>query len=162
MITVTLFFTTIVSGQENFDTAAIEKIKNEGLQNSMVEQIAFELIDKAGPRLTNSNGYARAADYAVAQFSDWGLVNSSKEFWGEFGKGWEVDKSYVAMTKPYYMPFIAVPRAWSTGTGGSVNPLQLICMGLLLSTYWNLNEAKKKSKSLFKLRMINYDLIYVL
>ena len=121
LITVTLLFTMIVTGQENIDTVAIEKIKNEGIQNSMVEQIAFELIDKAGPRLTNSNGYARAADYAVAQFSDWGLINSSKEFWGEFGKGWEVDKSYVAMTKPYYMPFIAVPKAWTTGTNALIN-----------------------------------------
>jgi len=96
--------------QETFDTSAIEKIKNEGLNNSQVEQIAFELIDKSGSRLTNSEGYARAANYAVTQLTDWGLTNASKEAWGEFGKGWEINKSYVAMTQPYYMPFIAVPN----------------------------------------------------
>ena len=81
----------------------------------------LSLIDKAGPRLTNSKGYARAADYAVEQLTQWGLVNAKKEYWGEFGKGWEFDKSYVAMTQPYYMPFIAIPKAWTIGTNGPLN-----------------------------------------
>ena len=121
-----LFFTALLfsisaTSQENVDTEAIEKIKNEGLNNSQVEQIAFQLIDKAGPRLTNSNGYKRAAEYAVKQLSDWGLTDSKTEPWGEFGRGWEINKSYIAMTKPYYMPFIAVPKAWTEGTDGAVS-----------------------------------------
>lgn len=116
-----LLITNFAIGQEKIDTLAIQKIKNEGLEHSQVEHIAFELIDKAGPRLTNSKGYARAADYAVAQLTAWGLENAVKEPWGEFGKGWELEKSYVAMTKPYYMPFIAVPKAWSAGTDGPVS-----------------------------------------
>jgi len=106
---------------QDMDLTAIEKIKNEGLNNSQVENIAYHLIDESGPRLTNSKGYARAANYAVNQLSEWGLVNASTEPWGEFGKGWEVNKSYVAMTKPYYMPFIAVPKAWTDGTNGEVS-----------------------------------------
>jgi len=117
----TLLLVTFVSAQEKFDNVAIQKIKNEGINNSHVEQIAFEIIDKSGSRLTNSEGYARAADYAVEQLTNWGLENAAKENWGEFGKGWEIDKSYVAMTKPYYMPFIAVPKAWSTGTNGAIS-----------------------------------------
>jgi hypothetical protein len=116
-----LLIVSFTRGQENIDTLAIQKIKNEGLEHSQVEQIAFELIDKAGPRLTNSKGYARAADYAVAQLTAWGLEKAIKEPWGEFGKGWELEKSYIAMTKPYYMPLIAVPKAWSTGTEGPVH-----------------------------------------
>lgn len=108
-------------GQEAIDTAAIAKIKNEGINNSQVEQIAFELIDKAGPRLSNSNGYERAVTYAINQLTDWGLENAQKEAWGEFGRGWEVNKSYVAMTAPYYMPFIAVPKAWTESTDGPVS-----------------------------------------
>lgn len=111
----------ITWAQNDIETAAIEKIKNEGLNHSQVEQIAFELIDKSGSRLTNSKGYERAAAYAVAQLTKWGLESATKEYWGEFGKGWEFNKSYVAMTKPYYMPFIAVPKAWTVGTNGPVN-----------------------------------------
>ncbi|MBE9490754.1 MAG: M20/M25/M40 family metallo-hydrolase [Bacteroidetes bacterium] len=106
--------------QESIDIEAIEKIKNEGLNNSHIEEIAFQLIDKSGPRLTNSNGYERAANYAIDQLSEWGLTNANKEVWGEFGRGWEMNKSYVAMTKPYYMPFIAVPKAWTESTNGEI------------------------------------------
>ena len=105
--------------QENTD--AIEKIKNEGFNNSHVEKIAFELIDKAGSRLTNSIGYDNAANYAVNELTSWGLVNATKEAWGEFGRGWEIKRSYVAMTKPYYMPFIAVPKAWTESTKGEIS-----------------------------------------
>lgn len=115
-----LLFAFVSKSQESIDADAIEKIKNEGLNNSQVEQIAFELIDKSGPRLSNSKGYERAANYAVNQLTEWGLENAEKEPWGEFGRGWEVNKSYVAMTKPYYMPFIAVPKAWTEGTDGEV------------------------------------------
>lgn len=116
-----LFFISLSFGQEVFDATTIEKIKKEGLNNSHVEKIAFELIDKAGSRLTNSQGYARAANYAVDQLSKWGLKNSKTEAWGEFGKGWEIEKNYVAMTKPYYMSFVAVPRAWTEGTNGPIS-----------------------------------------
>lgn len=115
-----LLLTSVGFAQENYDAEAIEKIRNEGLNNSKVEEIAFQLIDKAGPRLTNSKGYERAANYAVKQLSDWGLTNSKTEAWGEFGRGWELEKSYVAMTKPYYMPFVAVPKAWTESTSGEV------------------------------------------
>jgi len=115
-----LLFISLSFSQEVFDATTIEKIKNEGLNNSHVEKIAFELIDKAGSRLTNSQGYKRAATYAVNQLSKWGLKNSNTEVWGEFGKGWEIEKNYVAMTKPYYMAFTAVPKAWSDGTNGPI------------------------------------------
>ena len=115
-----LLLASISISQENIDLEAIEKIKNEGLNNSQIEKIAFELIDRSGPRLTNSKGYERAANYAVKQLSDWGLVNATTEPWGEFGRGWEMNKSYIAMTKPYYMPFIAVPKAWTESTNGQI------------------------------------------
>ncbi|GGG97153.1 peptidase M28 [Polaribacter pacificus] len=115
-----VLYASISMGQETFDATAIQKIKNEGLNNSHVEKIAFELIDKAGSRLTNSEGYKRAATYAVNQLTSWGLKNAKTENWGEFGKGWEMEKSYVAMTKPYYMPFVAIPKAWTESTNGAI------------------------------------------
>jgi hypothetical protein len=46
----------------------------------------------------------------------WGL-KASIEPWGDFGKGWQQERCYVAMTKPYYAPMIAYPRAWTGSTG---------------------------------------------
>ncbi|MEP4374547.1 MAG: peptidase M28, partial [Algoriphagus sp.] len=109
-----------MSFAQDVELDAIEKIKKEGLENSKVEEIAFNLIDKSGARLMNSEGYERAMDYAVEQLTEWGLKDAKKEAFGEFGRGWEMEKTYVAMTKPYYMPFIAVPQAWTESTKGEV------------------------------------------
>ncbi len=110
-----------VTGQEKIDYDAIAKIKTEGMENSQIEMIASYLTDVSGPRLTNSPGLKRASEWAVEEMKKWGLKNVALEPWGEFGKGWEVNKSYVAMTEPYYMPFIAVPKAWTGSTNGLVS-----------------------------------------
>ena len=107
--------------QEQVDLNAIHLIKKEGLNNSKMTDIALNLTDVSGPRLTNSPGFKRAADWASKQLAQWGLVNSTLEKWGEFGKGWQVEKSYVAMTKPYYWPLLGTPKAWTGGTNGLVS-----------------------------------------
>ncbi|HYM95005.1 MAG TPA: M20/M25/M40 family metallo-hydrolase, partial [Chitinophagaceae bacterium] len=66
-------------------------------------------------------GFFRAANWAKEQLTKWGLVNAALEPWGNFGKGWELKKSYVAMTAPYYRPLIAYPKAWTKGTNGLQN-----------------------------------------
>ncbi|RMG21787.1 MAG: M20/M25/M40 family metallo-hydrolase, partial [Bacteroidetes bacterium] len=110
----------LLAQQEQIDYDMVYNIKREGLQNSEVMDIAFYLTDVAGPRLTNSPGYTRAAEWAKGKFEEWGLKNAALEPWGEFGKGWENQKLYIAMTKPYYAPLIAAPKAWTPGTKGLV------------------------------------------
>jgi len=106
---------------QGVDLNAVYQIKNEGISKSQVMDIAHHLTDDSGPRLTNSPGLKRAQDYAVSQLKEWGLQNVGLEKWGEFGRGWEVQKSYVAMTAPYYMPLIAAPKAWTPGTNGPIS-----------------------------------------
>ncbi len=107
--------------QEKIDTAAIGKIRREGLENSKVMDIAFQLTDVSGARLTNSPGFFRAANWAKSELTKWGLTDVALEPWGDFGKGWELKKSYVAMTAPYYHPLIAFPKTWTKGTDGLKN-----------------------------------------
>ncbi len=97
---------------------ATNKIKDEGLNHSKVMDIAFHLTDVAGPRLTNSPGYLRAANWAKDELTKMGLVNAALESWGDFGVGWEQTRCYLAMTTPYYTPIVAIPRAWTGGTPG--------------------------------------------
>src|SRR4030095_6519670 len=106
------------SQEEKLDMDMIQKIRQEGLNNSKVMDIAFRLTDGSGPRLTNSPGYYRAANWAVAEMKKWGLDKANLEAWGTFGKGWELQKSYFAMTTPYYKPIIAFPKTWTFGTNG--------------------------------------------
>lgn len=103
---------------ENIDPAVMQKIRKEGLENSKVMEIAFNLTDKSGNRLTASPGFNRAANYAKETLAGWGLSNASVQPWGEFGKGWELEKSYVALTAPYYKSLSAYPKTWTAGTKG--------------------------------------------
>jgi hypothetical protein len=102
------------------DLKTIEKIKQEGLNNSQVMQTLFELTDVNGPRLTGSPGMKNAEKWAKEKLEGWGMKNVAIEPWGSFGKGWEITRSYVAMTSPYYQELIAVPKAWTPGTHGQV------------------------------------------
>jgi carboxypeptidase Q len=100
------------------DMNVVNRLKQEVEKNSKVMDIAFHLTDVSGPRLTGSPGYNNAANWAKNTMSSWGLVNAKLEPWGEFGKSWQQERCYVAMTKPYYQPMIAMPRAWTGSTPG--------------------------------------------
>jgi len=114
-----IFTVQLINAQdEKLDLDMVNKIRKEGLENSKVMEIAMYLTDVSGPRLTASPGYMRAATWAKNKLNEWGLANATLEPWGEFGKGWEQTKCYVAMTAPYYMPLIAMPRAWTGSTPG--------------------------------------------
>ena len=113
------FFAFSLLAQEKPDTAAIARIRAEALTRSQVMDIAFHLTDASGPRLMNSPGFFRAANWAKKTMQGWGLDNAMLEPWGTFGKGWELQKSYIAMTAPYYKPLIGLPKTWTSGTGGA-------------------------------------------
>jgi carboxypeptidase Q len=121
LLVLACFSTFAFAQDETIDASAIQKIREEGMKNSKVMDIAFHLTDANGPRLTGSAGFLRAAQYAKDQLTKWGLKNVTIEPWGEFGKGWELQKSYVALTAPYYKPIIGVPKTWTAGSNGLRN-----------------------------------------
>lgn len=106
--------------KKSADQGATQMIRNEGMTNSKVMQTAFYLTDVSGPRLSNSPGLKRAEEWAVTTLKSYGLTNVKLEPWGKFGKGWEIEKNYSAMTSPYYHAMIATPKAWTPGTNGLV------------------------------------------
>ncbi|RXJ49593.1 M20/M25/M40 family metallo-hydrolase [Gelidibacter gilvus] len=110
-----LFIPAVLFAQE---ASVMQQIKKEGIENSQVMDIAFHLTEKSGPRLMNSPGYYRAMDYSMDQLKAWGLENVAKDEWGDFGKGWELKKFYIAMKSPWYKPIIAFPKSWTSGTNG--------------------------------------------
>jgi len=127
----------LILAQEKVDLEMIYKIKQEGLKNSQIENISFYLTDYSGDRLTGSEGIQRfyLTDYSgdrltgsegiqrarvwiAEEMNQFGLENVRIESFGEFGKGWNNRKSYVALASPYYQPFIGTPKAWTSGTNG--------------------------------------------
>ena len=100
---------------EIIDTATFSKIKEEGLKHSQVMSILSMLTDVYGPRLTNSQGYKKAADYAKATLESWGLKNVQFDSWGEeFGRGWELKKFSLQSLEPVYFPIISYPKVQYT------------------------------------------------
>src|SRR6202789_3800391 len=110
----------VVFAQDTPDPTMTARIREEGLNHSQVMDIAFHLTDASGPRLAGSPALKRAQDWAVNQLKTWGMVNAKRESWGKFGKGWEVQKNYAAMTEPYYHAIIAIPKAWTPTTNGLI------------------------------------------
>src|ERR1700733_5682722 len=107
LVVVSLFFTALSAQDEKLDLGMIAKIRDEGLNRSQVMDIAFYLTDANGPRLMQSPGFFRAANWAKNRLTEWGLQDSRLEPWGDWGKGWELERSYLAIATPYYKPVIA-------------------------------------------------------
>ncbi|TPG22515.1 M20/M25/M40 family metallo-hydrolase [Sphingomonas koreensis] len=104
---------------QSSDSSAISRIIDEGSNHSQVMPIAEHLADVIGPRLTNSPGMRQAEDWTQAQFRDWGLANVHKEGF-DFGRGWSIVHSRVAMVSPRPIDLVAIPIAWTPGTNGVI------------------------------------------
>jgi hypothetical protein len=100
--------------------APIERIKDEGMNRSQVMQTLSYLSDVIGPRLTNSPSMKRANEWTRQRLADWGLQNAHLEAWGPFGRGWTLKSFSAEVTEPQAIPLIAYPKAWSTGTKGTL------------------------------------------
>ena len=97
------------------------KIKAEGLGMSQVESLSQYMTDYVGSRLTASRQKRRADSLMLVKLGEIGLSNPRSAYATEFTRGgWDVVKTYAAMTSPYYCAFSVNPRAWSGSTDGLV------------------------------------------
>ena len=110
----------LLTAAEPVDLAVIHKIKLEAFDNSKVMDHLFYLTDVHGPRLTNSSGFHRAADWTVERLKSLGLTKVNKEKWGPFGKTWDYSRFSAHLLKPTYSPLIGFPMAWTPGTNGAL------------------------------------------
>lgn len=140
-VTLLLSFCGTLLAQDSPDAAITQKIKDEGLNRSKVMQTAFYLTDVSGPRLSNSTGLKHAQAWAVKELKSYGLTDVKLEPWGKFGKGWDVEKNYAAITVPYYHAIIAIPKAWTPGTNG---PIKSEVVLIKADTSTNLDQYKGK------------------
>jgi carboxypeptidase Q len=146
----------LIAQTEKIDQNIMSKIRAEGLQNSKVMDIAFHLTDAIGPRVTASPGFMKAADYAKNQLTQWGLTNAALDPWGDFGKGWTLEKSYVAITSPWYKSLSAYPKVWTAGTNG-LKSTDVILISAKDSTGVDAYRGKLAGKILIIDRLENYE-----
>jgi hypothetical protein len=104
---------------ETVDLDAVYRIKQEGLNNSKVMEIASYLTDVYGPRLTGSPEIREAAEWTQKTMREWGLANVHLETF-PFGRGWGNTRFVALALTPRAYPLIAYPKAWTPGTNGPV------------------------------------------
>ena len=119
-VVLAILFVLQVAAQEKVDLQVIQRIRKEGLENSKITDLLVFLCDVYGPRLAESPQYRKAGEWTVGRMKEIGLANAKMEPYGTFGRGWELQKFYAAMTAPQYMPLIAYPKAWTPGTNGVI------------------------------------------
>src|ERR1700733_638255 len=90
ILSVFLPITLFLVGMSSADGQRPEaRIRAEGLQHSQVMEIASQITDRTGPRLTNSLGIRAAQARAVADLKSWGVPVQLEE-WSGFGRGWDL------------------------------------------------------------------------
>lgn len=117
----TFVFVPAAFGQEKVDEQVIARIKAEGFQNSKIMETLGYVTDVFGPRLTASPNLKNAQNWTRDKMISWGLQNVQIEPWGNFGKGWAVERFSAEMLAPTYDRLIAFPIAWSPSINGPVS-----------------------------------------
>jgi hypothetical protein len=120
-LTVSAFFlmALVAAAQEPVHHEVINQIRYEGFHNSRVMEIARELAEGLGPRLTGSPQLKQANEWARDELASWGLDGARLESF-EFGRGWSFTEASVHMVRPAKLPLVALPVAWTPGTDGVV------------------------------------------
>src|SRR5215831_13525547 len=135
---------------EKVDLNVIHRIKEETFARSKVMDHMFWMTDANGPRLTDSKGHRKAAEWAVGRLKEYGLSNAHLEKWGPFGKAWNLEFYSGHMLEPMYQPIIAMPVAWTPGTNGV-----LIGEPMLVATQTQEDLDKVKGKLAGKIVLIS-------
>ncbi len=106
--------------REAVDLSVVQRIREEGLHRSQIEDMARWLTEVNGPRLTGSPGMKRANEWTALKLRSWGLENVVVEPWGEFGRGWQSEAYAGRILTPFEQPLHGQPLAWTGSTPGTV------------------------------------------
>ena len=109
----------LARAEEPVDLEMISRIRDEGYRRSQVMEIARHLTEGIGPRLTGSPAMKEANEWTLRKLEEWGLKNARLEPY-HFGHGWTFSRTSVHLLRPFEMPLLALPKAWTPGTEGPV------------------------------------------
>ncbi len=118
---VAAFLTTAsVAAAQTFpvDDPVIQRIWEEGMENSQAYSLAQALLDSIGPRLSGSPAHKAANDWAVQMFSGWG-IEARNEQYGTW-MNWERGITHIDLVEPRVRSLEGMLLAWSAGTRGTV------------------------------------------
>ena len=94
----------------------VKSIVKEATENSQLENLAHDIMDKIGPRLVGTPKMKQANDWAVAKYKSWG-IDARNEKWGEW-RGWDRGITHIDMVSPWVKSLAGMQLAWSPSTKG--------------------------------------------
>jgi hypothetical protein len=96
----------------------LQRMWEQGMENSQAYPLAQVLLDSIGPRLTGSPGHQAANDWLVAMYRSWG-IEARNEQYGTW-KGWARGITHIDLVEPRVRTLEGTMLAWSPGTSGKV------------------------------------------
>lgn len=103
---------------ERSDPHTYAAIRDEGLGHSQAMRFASELADGIGGRLMGSPNMRKAYDWSLSTLEALGMSNVHLEDIGEFGLSWRQNNTWMRMSSPDSMQFIAQAAPWSVSSNG--------------------------------------------
>ena len=107
----------------------IDNIIKEATENSQLERLGYELMDKIGPRLVGTPQMKQANDWAVDKYSSWGIP-AKNEKWGEW-RGWERGITHIDMVHPRLQSLDGTQLAWNPSTSSEGVTAELIVLPMV-------------------------------
>jgi carboxypeptidase Q len=101
------------------DLATIGRIRTEAIQRSQAMDHVWWLSEVYGPRATATPAFEQASQWAMKQFTAWGLTNVHQERF-LFGQGWTIERFSAHLLTPQTQALIGQPRWYSPSTNGPV------------------------------------------
>ena len=95
----------------------VQKFMEEEFENSDAMENASWISDVFGARNSKTPSYIASANWVKERLQGYGLSNARLEPY-MFGTGWANKYCSVHLMEPDYMPVIAYPAPWTSGTGG--------------------------------------------
>lgn len=108
------------SAADEPDLAVVAKIRQIGIKQSRVMELATYLSDVIGARPTGSPAIQRAYAWSMAHLKEWGLANVAAEPYEDFGVGWSVKRVSAHLLEPHHAPLIAISVEWGSSTTGVI------------------------------------------
>jgi carboxypeptidase Q len=98
----------------------LERIRQEEATNSQIMKTMHMFTDVYGPRLTGSPNHKHAAEWAIKQMQEWGLVNGHLEPWDYGHVGWLNERLTAHLISPVKDPLVCEVLSWTPSTNGVV------------------------------------------
>ncbi len=112
-----LVFSVVPAVGQTFPTGdpVIKSIWSEGMDSSRLPQLAHQLLDVIGPRLTGTPQMKEAQEWIRKEYRGWGIESRSEDY-GKW-RGWERGICHIDLLEPRVRTLEGMMLAWSPGTG---------------------------------------------